>query len=203
MASDSFQKLVVSRQSLAGQRTMPPERLAWLTTQVNLFFGSFRKADADDPETFHSGCTRLFSAYPDEVVAFVVDPVTGLSGRVEWLPPLAKVKAALDERAFQISQAVERTERERAQLDARKADAERAKHKPTLEELKAKYGPNWGLSPPPKENEEAQNRRRAFQDKANRRIFEGECRAAGMPADSNVSPSLRRLLDEQLGPRPR
>lgn len=159
---------------------------------MNLFFGSFRKADADDPETFTAGCLRLFTAYPPEAVQYVVDPLTGLPGQSEWLPTLAKVKAALDSRAFTIAQAAEREERIARQLAERKQAEEAVKRKPTFEELKAKYGPNWGLKTE-SEDEQRAKRREAL-NLANRRTFEAECDAAGIPRDSQVSPTLRALI---------
>lgn len=79
-----------------------------------------------------------------------------------------------------------------------KADPVRAP-RPTLEELKAKHGPNWGITPPSTEDEaRARARRRALTEEANRRFFERECHAAGMPVTSAVSPSLAKLIREHL-----
>lgn len=182
-----LQKLVVSPQSVVGSQPMPPERLAWVTNQVNLFFGSFRKADADDPEVFHSGCTRLFSAYAQEVVEYVVDPVTGLSTRSEWLPSLKKVKEALDDRAGWLANIRERDKREQEQIEARKREEKSRDQRPTYDELKAKHGHNWGFkAEEPRANETMK--------RANKIMFERECEAAGMPADSPISPSLASLI---------
>jgi hypothetical protein len=189
-----LQKIEVSLQSLVARQQMPPEVLAWVTNQVNLFFGSFRKADADDPETFHAGCTRLFSNYPPEVVQYVVDPVTGLSGRVEWLPPLAKVKQALDERAFYLAQIAEREERISDQLAERKRAEIDRKVRPTFEELQAKHGPNWGLKETAGDDEARKAAHRSLLADANRRAFEAECESAGVSPDRPISPSLAALI---------
>src|SRR3954463_11776358 len=103
-----LQKIEASLLQLAAQPTVSAEHLAWATNQVNLFFGSFRKADADNPETFTAGCLRLFTAYDSDVVRYVVDPVTGLPGRSTWLPSLSEVKGALDQRAGELLQSVKR-----------------------------------------------------------------------------------------------
>lgn len=189
-----LQKIHAALSPLAGgQQPMPPERLDWLTTRVNLFFGSFRKADADDPETFHAGCTRLFSAYPQEVVDFVIDPVTGLSGCVEWLPPLARVKQALDERAGQLGSYDQR----KAQIDKQLADRKRVDHGPPVD-LQAKYGPNWGLKGvDDKESPEQKQKRLSMLKEANWRAFARECEEAGISTDSPISPSLIKFMQSR------
>jgi hypothetical protein len=70
--------------------------------------------------------------------------------------------------------------------------------RPTLEELKAKYGPNWGIkAPETKEDAEARRRRMEVIQRANRIAFERECAKAGWPKDSPISPSLAKLIKEQ------
>lgn len=158
------------------------------------FFGSFRKAEADDPETFTAGCTRLFTAYAPEVVLYVVDPVTGLPGRSEWLPSIAKVKEALDSRALHIGMQRAREQREREQLAERERELAAAKAKPTREQLLERHGANFGLT----EASDASEQRRAKLleqiAKANRRLLKKECEAAGVDAALGVSPSLTALI---------
>ena len=174
----------------------------WATAQVDLFFGSFRKADADEPEIFTSGCLRLFTAYPREAVQYVVDPITGLPGRSEWLPSLKAVKDALD--AFQAEQqrASDRKARlaaEAKQIAEREAWLKSKARRPTIEELRAKHGPNWGITAPNREDEErAKTRRRELIAEANRRMFAAECRRAGVsPTGRLVSPELEKLVRRQ------
>lgn len=188
-----LQKIEASLQQLVAQPSVSAETLRQATSQVNLFFGSFRKADADDPETFTAGCTRLFTAYHPDVVRYVVDPVTGLPGRSEWLPSLKKVKEALDERAGYIARLQAAAERERVQLEERKREERERAPRPTLDELKQQYGESWGLSVEAN-TEKLKETRRASMHDANRRTFIEECDAAGVDPNLGVSPSLLKLL---------
>jgi hypothetical protein len=166
---------------------------------VNLFFCSFRKADADNPETFTAGCLRLFTAYDSEVVQYVVDPVTGLPGRSVWLPSLSEVKGALDQRANELLRAVQRARDEEKNLEERRKWLAARENKPTLEELKAKHGKNWGLQPVAEENEKAKAARLATIAEANERLLRHEYAAGGLTprmASSKIPISLE--LSRQL-----
>lgn len=192
-----LQKIEASLLQLVAPPNVSAEHLSWATSQVNLFFGSFRKADADDPETFTAGCLRLFTAYPPAAVRHVVDPVTGLPGRSEWLPTMKAIKEALDGWAAEEKRAREfeaRLQAAEQQIADRKAWQEKQKTKPTLEEMKAKYGDNWGLKSASPESQESKAKRTVAMQEANRAAFEAECKAAGMPLDSTASPSLTALI---------
>jgi hypothetical protein len=178
----------------------------WATAQVDLFFGSFRKADADEPEIFTSGCLRLFTAYPREAVQYVVDPITGLPGRSEWLPSLKAVKDALDASVADQQRAQEREARKAAEaklIAEREAWLKDKARKPTYDELKAKYGENWGITPPSREEDEkARARRRESLIEANRKMFARECRRAGVsPEGRLISPELEKLVRRQTEER--
>jgi hypothetical protein len=167
--------------------------LDWATNQVNLFFGSFRKADADNPETFTAGCLRLFTAYDSEVVQYVVDPVTGLPGRSTWLPSLSEVKAALDQRAAELLRSVQRAKDEAKNLEERRKWQEARKNKPTMEELQAKHGKNWGLPTLAEETERDKAARLSKLTEANARLLKREYEAAGLRprmASSSIPISL-------------
>ena len=168
---------------------------------MHRFFGSFRKSEADDSDTFVDGCLRLFTAYPAEAVAYVVDPITGLPGRSEWLPSLKAVKDALDAWAADQQRARERAQRadaEAKQIADREAWLAQKAHRPTYQELKAKHGPNWGVTAASRDDEErAKARRREVIAAANRRMFIAECRRAGVSADRGVSPELEKLVRRQ------
>ena len=188
-----LQKIEAFLPQLGAQPTVSAEKLAWANEQARLLFGSFRKADADDPVTFTAGCLRLFTSYEPDVVRYVIDPMTGLPGQLEWLPTLAKVKAALEERAGFVGRIRGREKLERETIAARASEAKRAERKPTLEEMKAKHGDNWGLQA--REQDRAVSRRMAeLGTRANRVTFERECVAAGFPKDSPVSPFLAALI---------
>jgi hypothetical protein len=74
--------------------------------------GYYRKADAEDPGMYVSGAATVLSAYPEDVVREVTDPLRGLPATVQWLPSLAEIKAACD------ALMKPRYEAERRRLDA-------------------------------------------------------------------------------------
>lgn len=198
-----LQKIEVSLLQLVGRPTVSSEHLNWATDQVNLFFGSFRKADADDPQTFTAGCLRLFTAYDSEVVQYVVDPVTGLPGRSVWLPSLSEVKSALDIRSAELLRSVQRAQAQAETIAERKKwQAERDKPRPTLEELQAKHGKSWGLPTLAEETERDKVARLSKTIEANSRLLRREYEAAGLTprmASSSIPISLelsRKLAAE-------
>lgn len=197
-------KVEVALPQLVASPSISPERAAWITAQTNLFFGSFRKADADNPEVFTIGCARLFGDYPPDVVAYVVDPLTGLPGKSEWLPSLRAVKVALDERHAELARLERFQEAERKQLADRQAhDADR-QHRPTLEQLQSKHGENWGIGPTDDRALRARELALALIANANDRLRAAEYRAAGMaPLEAapglTISIELTRSLRDRSG----
>lgn len=198
-----LQKIEVSLRQLVGRPNVSLEHLDWATEQVNLFFGSFRKADADNPETFTAGCLRLFTAYDSEVVRYVVDPLTGLpgeAGRV-WLPSLGEVKAALDKRSAELLRSIQRAKDEAKNLDERRKWQEARKNKPTLEELQAKHGKNWGLPTLAEETERDKAARLSKITEANARLLKREYEAVGLtPRMASAKIPISLELSRKLAP---
>lgn len=60
-------------------------------------FNSFRKSDADNPEIYLAACIRVLSAYPEDIMRAVADPITGIAGKQTFLPSIAELKDALDQ----------------------------------------------------------------------------------------------------------
>jgi hypothetical protein len=197
-----FEKIAVSLPQHGEPRRPPsvsspsiaPEKTEWITTQVHLFFGSFRKADADNAEVFSAGCVRLFGDYPPDVVAWVVDPLTGLPGKSEWLPSLRAVKQALDERHDDVTRIERFKEAQQQQLADRKAAEAARAHRPTYDELKARHGPGWGLATVAERDDELRQRALALVAEANNRLLQrvgvAHEAAPGIP----VSTALERIL---------
>ena len=88
----------------------------------------------------------MLSKYSYEIVQFVCDPFTGLPGQLKWMPSVAEVKAACNARADELAK-IRRYQNWGKPLAAsdKPAGETDAARKPTLEQLKAKYGPNWGI----------------------------------------------------------
>lgn len=89
--------------------------------------------------------TAVLSRYPEAVITEVTHPATGLPAKQNWLPTIKEVtdacRAALEPIASQMAwdKAVAETMASRRQEESGKENAL------SLVELKAKYGPNWGL----------------------------------------------------------
>lgn len=166
---------------------------------MKLFFGSFRKSEVGDPETFAAGCTRLFTAYPLDAVAHVIDPQTGLPGRSEWVPSLKVIREALEAFEAERGRAAQRDARASAQarqIDERRAWDKPKQNRPTLEQLRARHGENWGLASVTREaSGEALRRRNAILEEANRKLFTRDCLHEGVnPEGRWASPKLERLV---------
>lgn len=90
--------------------------------------------------------TAVLAHYPEDIITRVTHPVTGLPSKIGWLPTVKEVHDACDEAA---GPAVRQQQRERqvAELMAEREaiEAQRGQVRPTMEEMKAKYGPDWGL----------------------------------------------------------
>jgi hypothetical protein len=162
--------------------------------RAKLMFGCYRKGDAADPETYAAAIAAVLANYPLETVLRVTNPVHGLPSRSNWLPTVKEVREACDEIEQRKQRFADNATRDLEQLEARRLEDEARKRRPTLPELKAKYGETYGLGPVFDEVEDAAEKRRAIIDRANRWAFEAECKAAGMPANSLISPTLAKLI---------
>jgi hypothetical protein len=163
--------------------------------RAQILLGCYRKDDAADPETYAGAVAAVLAEYSPDIVQRVTDPRSGLPSRLQWLPSVKEVRDACEELDARHRSAIERQKRESEQLAARKAEAEHRERRPTLDELKAKHGPNWGLQSDTKAEDIARaERRRDLQIEANRTVFKRECEAAGMSENSPVSPSLVALI---------
>lgn len=111
------------------------------TKFAKLLLGSYSRAEIDDPEVFAAAVVRIFCHYSFDVVTQVCDPVFGLATKLKWFPTLAEIKAECT------TVSAEFAHRERRQNVGKSiSPLEDRRGRPTMEELKAKYGPNWGIA---------------------------------------------------------
>lgn len=122
--------------------------------------GCYRTGEANDPETFGAAVAAVLSAFPLEVIRYVCDPRTGLPGTSKWMPNPAEVKAACEDRVRWLAK-IDRYQNWGNPAADQKLLAADLKPKPTLDELKAKYGPNWGLSGSDPDSEQRKAEREA------------------------------------------
>ena len=102
----------------------------------------YRTGEANNPETFGAAIAAVLSDYPLDVVQYVCDPRTGLPSSSTWMPNCAEVKAACNERVAWLHK-VERFQnwgKKPLEIEPPRED------RPTITELKEKYGENWGLT---------------------------------------------------------
>jgi len=126
--------------ALSQSSETPPsdyEKAEYLSAARTLL-GCFRTGDANDPEVYVAAAVRVLSSYPLDVVRRVVDPVTGLPSRSNWLPTVREIMSACEEIHGFNRRAAEREKLAQEQLAERaRLDAER-RARPTYEALVAR-----------------------------------------------------------------
>jgi hypothetical protein len=123
---------------------------SYATDRARLLLGCYRTGDANDPETYVAAIAATLARYSQQIITDVTHPVTGLPSKKGWLPTVKEVFDACEELDDASRQKVARERRIREQLAARAEQDRMAAEKPTLEQLKAKYGEDWGLTPRPR-----------------------------------------------------
>ena len=131
--------------------TESPEPLKKLTVLqcMKVLFSSYRVDQYSDPEGFKVNIGLVLEQYPDETIRFVTDPRTGVQRRCAWPPSVKEVVDACDAH-MQHKANVERFKnwggphRGSGPLGREQIEAPREK-RPTLEELHAKHGKDWGI----------------------------------------------------------
>lgn len=84
-----------------------------------MLLSAYRRDDYADPDSFVAQLGIVLNAYPDEVVDYVTDPLTGIQRRQKFPPNLQEVVEACDERKRYLEKQQE--------LDAWKARLEESK----------------------------------------------------------------------------
>lgn len=65
--------------------------------RAKLLFGCYRRAEANDPETYVAAITAVLCEYPADVVRSVTDPSRGLPRKLKWAPSVQEVAEACEE----------------------------------------------------------------------------------------------------------
>lgn len=106
----------------------------------------FRTGGANSPETFVTAIAATLARYPDEVVYAVTDPLSGIPANFTFMPTIKDVHDACEVAMRPIRNAQEHERLVAQQFAERRREDEAKANRPTLEELKAKYGKDWGLT---------------------------------------------------------
>lgn len=73
---------------------------AYLLNRARLLFSCYRRDEANEPETYCAAVAAILGdGYSAEVVNYVTDPRTGIPSNIKFLPTIAEVREACDERS--------------------------------------------------------------------------------------------------------
>ena len=145
--TESFKPLTISAENLPASMARQDELTIYAAERAALLFGCFRTGEANDPGTFVAAITAILARYPEQVITAVTHP-TNLPSKKDWLPTVKEVVDACNEAMEPIIQHQARLKRIKEQMEAR-AREDRGE-KPTLAQLKERFGDNWGIEEPGK-----------------------------------------------------
>ena len=194
----SFKPLTISAENLPASTARQDELTSYAAERAALLFGCYRTGEANDPGTFVAAITAILARYPEEVITAVTHPAN-LPSKKDWLPTVREVVEACDEVMEPIIQQQARTKRIKEQMEARWRIDNGIK--PTMRQLKERFGENWGISPPTPvlsaEQKAAENAKAL--DRESARVRAEYERAGINPPASKWALSLaaRRLMEEQ------
>ena len=152
--------------------------------------GFFPTLAATDPAVFIAGLVVILAAYPVGVVEAVLSPLSGVPSKHAFMPSLSEVKAECEMHFGPYRREVARPH----PLPALPAPTF---ERPTLDELRAKHGPNWGLQLAPENDEARCKRREMLSRRANKTFLERECADVGVNPARAFSPVLEALIRER------
>jgi hypothetical protein len=64
--------------------------------RARMLFGSYRKGDANDPDTYVAAVAAILADYDDDVIVRVTDPRTGIARKLKFMPNPAEVADECD-----------------------------------------------------------------------------------------------------------
>lgn len=146
----SFKLLTISAEKFPASMGRQAEIDSYAAERARLLLGCYRTGEANDPQTYVAAITAVLSRYPVDVITAVTHPVTGLPIEVKWLPSVLEVREACERAMLPIRSQVAREKRIAEQIETRRREDEARAERPSFNDLKTKYGPDWGLSSAPK-----------------------------------------------------
>jgi hypothetical protein len=166
---------------------------------AKVLLGCYRTGDANDPEVYVRAVVAVLAEYPLEVIAKVCDPRMGLPAKSKWLPTIYEIKDACESAMIPI----DRRRREQQQIEDRKKLIAGPKvPRPTLAEIKAKHGENYGLKSDPETDAVFATKRTTQLLRANDALLQREYQSAKtepiVSAGIPISPSLIKKLGGKI-----
>lgn len=157
------------------------------------------------PNSYIGALADLIARYPRCVTHKAGDAMTGVPSITRFLPTPNDVVTWCEREVADLNGIVARDDRERAiqaEMKAREDETARVAAaravRPTLQQMQEKHGPNWGIGERPKEDLQVKHEEDAKLRRANRVMFERECRAGGVDPNGMASPYLTRLIEEKM-----
>ena len=141
----SFKPLKISAEQLPASMVRQARISDYATERAQLLFGSYRTGDANDANTYVAAIAATLARFPAGVITAVTHP-SGLATKYSWLPSVKEVFDTCQETVEPIKQNEARLKRIAEQMEAR--DREDRGVKPTMAQLKARFGERWGLPVP-------------------------------------------------------
>ncbi len=103
---------------------------------ARILFGCYRASDANDPEVYLTATIATLCRYPEAIARAVCDPTGGLPSANKWLPSIAEIKEACEERLRPVYDQQRRDEVRLSTLNgpgSRKAPVGSPEHKRVME----------------------------------------------------------------------
>jgi hypothetical protein len=107
-----------------------------------IIFSAYRTDQYSDPEGYMASLGAVLEQYPNEVIVYVTDPRTGIQRKSKWPPTIAEIVGACDERAAHLRDMERYANWGKGNTPLQIEDRS---VRPTLDQMKEKYGPSWGL----------------------------------------------------------
>jgi hypothetical protein len=83
------------------------EHQIYAAERAKLLFGSYRKGDANDPETYVAAIASILAEYSIEVIQRVTDPRTGYARTHKFMPNPCDISECCDEaKAFLVHEKI-------------------------------------------------------------------------------------------------
>ena len=198
--AQSFKQLEISAEKLPASMARQESLTSYAAKRAELLLGCYRTGDANDPKTYVAAITAVLARYPEQIMTDVTNPKNpaALPNQKTWLPSVKEVFDACEAVLEPIRQHEARLKRIKEQMEAR--DREDRGVKPTMAQLKARFGENWGLpvlgnikTPDEKEEENAA----ALERERGRVRAEYEKLGLTAPSKWALSPTALREMAER------
>lgn len=99
-------------------------------------------------EGYKANLKAVLGQYPDDVIIHISDPRTGIQRAAKWPPTISEIVTACEVHMQHTAKLKRLANWGKAQAQERLMLEPPRENRPTAEELKAKYGENYGLKPP-------------------------------------------------------